>query len=66
MEEEPARIIEGRRPPPEWPFQGEIKVNDLTMKYAPENPPVLKDLSFHIKSTEKIEIWEINIGSFIF
>ncbi|CAG8562619.1 uncharacterized protein OCT59_007764 [Rhizophagus irregularis] len=56
LEEEPPRIIEGHRPPPEWPFQGEIKVNNLIMQYAPENPPVLKDVSFHIKPSEKIGI----------
>jgi ABC-type multidrug transport system fused ATPase/permease subunit len=56
LEEEPSRIIEGHRPPPEWPFQGEIKVNNLTMKYAPDNPSVLKDVSFHIKPSEKVGI----------
>ncbi|GBB94776.1 hypothetical protein RclHR1_02410022 [Rhizophagus clarus] len=56
LEEEPPRIIEGHRPPPEWPSKGEIKVNNLIMQYAPENPPVLKDVSFHIKPSEKIGI----------
>ena len=56
LEEEPTRIIEEHRPPPEWPFQGEVKVNNLIMKYAPDNPPVLKDLSFHIKPSEKVGI----------
>ncbi|CAG8506025.1 1335_t:CDS:10 [Funneliformis caledonium] len=54
--EEPARIIEGFRPPPEWPFRGEIKVNNLIMQYAPDNPPVLKDVSFQIKPSEKVGI----------
>ena len=46
MEEEPTRIIEGHRPPPEWSSQGEIKVNNLVMKYAPEDQAVLKDVTF--------------------
>ncbi|CAI2164969.1 18561_t:CDS:10 [Funneliformis geosporum] len=56
LEEEPSRIIEGYRPPPEWPFRGEIKVNNLIMQYARDNPPVLKDVSFQIKPSEKIGI----------
>ncbi|RIA90254.1 P-loop containing nucleoside triphosphate hydrolase protein [Glomus cerebriforme] len=56
LEEEPPRVIEGHRPPPEWPFKGEIKVNNLVMQYAPENPPVLKNVSFHIKPSEKVGI----------
>ena len=56
LNEEPERIIEGHRPPPEWPSRGEIKVNNLIMKYAPEYSPVLKDVSFHIKPSEKVGI----------
>jgi ABC-type multidrug transport system fused ATPase/permease subunit len=56
LEEEPARIIEGHRPPPEWPSQGEVKVNNLVMKYAPEGQSVLKDVTFHIKPSEKVGI----------
>ncbi|CAG8495374.1 3484_t:CDS:10, partial [Racocetra fulgida] len=56
LEEEPPRIIEGHRPPSEWPSRGDIQVNNLVMQYAHDNPPVLKDISFHIKPAEKIGI----------
>ncbi|CAG8612654.1 13568_t:CDS:10, partial [Racocetra persica] len=56
LEEEPPRIIEGHRPPSEWPSRGDIQVKNLVMQYAPDNPPVLKDISFHIKPAEKIGI----------
>ncbi|KAF0506686.1 P-loop containing nucleoside triphosphate hydrolase protein [Gigaspora margarita] len=56
LEEEPPRIVEGHRPPPEWPTKGDIQVKNLVMQYAPDNPPVLKDISFHIKPAEKVGI----------
>ncbi|CAG8439704.1 11549_t:CDS:10 [Acaulospora morrowiae] len=54
MEAEP--IIEQNRPPPEWPFKGDIEIIDLVIKYGPEMPPVLKGVSIHIKASEKIGI----------
>ncbi len=36
--------------------EGEIKFENLTLKYREELPFVLKDLSFHIKPQEKIGI----------
>ncbi|KAF9298774.1 hypothetical protein BGZ88_004679 [Linnemannia elongata] len=56
LEEEPAAIIEGSRPPASWPHAGEIVVDHLTMKYAPEAPAVIKDVSFTIKAGEKVGV----------
>ncbi|KAK3844230.1 MAG: hypothetical protein J3R72DRAFT_482430 [Linnemannia gamsii] len=56
LEEEPAAIIEGSRPPESWPYAGEIVVDHLTMKYAPDTPAVIKDISFRIKAGEKIGV----------
>ncbi|KAF9539971.1 hypothetical protein EC957_004821 [Mortierella hygrophila] len=56
LEEEPAAIIEGSRPPASWPHAGEIVVDHLTMKYAPDAPAVIKDISFRIKAGEKIGV----------
>ncbi|CAG8581475.1 740_t:CDS:10, partial [Diversispora eburnea] len=56
LEEEPPRIIDYNRPPPNWPPKGEIHVKDLVMQYAPDNPPVLKNISFHIRPAEKVGI----------
>ncbi|CAG8488090.1 12093_t:CDS:10, partial [Acaulospora colombiana] len=52
VEAEP--IIAQKRPPPEWPYKGDIEIRDLTMKYGPELPPVIKGISIHIKAAEKI------------
>ncbi|KAG0336504.1 hypothetical protein BG004_008015 [Podila humilis] len=56
LEEEPAAIIEGSRPPAHWPHAGEIVVDRLVMKYAVDTPAVIKDVSFKIKAGEKIGV----------
>ncbi|CAG8457297.1 10170_t:CDS:10, partial [Acaulospora morrowiae] len=56
LEEEPPRIINNSRPPANWPSRGDILVDNLVMQYAPENPPVLKEISFHVRPSEKVGI----------
>ncbi|KAG0337645.1 hypothetical protein BG000_005188, partial [Podila horticola] len=56
LEEEPAAIIEGSRPPASWPHAGEITVDHLVMKYAADTPAVIKDISFKIKAGEKVGV----------
>ncbi|KAG0335643.1 hypothetical protein BG000_007355 [Podila horticola] len=56
LEEEPPAVIEGSRPPAHWPHAGEIVVDHLVMKYAPDTPAVIKDVSFRIKAGEKIGV----------
>ncbi|CAG8638751.1 2355_t:CDS:10, partial [Racocetra fulgida] len=36
--------------------RGDIQVKNLVMQYAPDNPPVLKDISFHVQPAEKIGV----------
>jgi ABC-type multidrug transport system fused ATPase/permease subunit len=55
-QEAPA-IIEDRRPPAYWPSSsGSLDVQDLTVKYAPELPSVLKGISFTVFPSEKIGV----------
>ncbi|KAG0256860.1 hypothetical protein BG011_004280 [Mortierella polycephala] len=56
LEGEPPAIIEGSRPPASWPHAGEIVIDHLTMKYAPDTPAVIKDVSFSIKAGEKVGV----------
>ncbi|WVF71138.1 hypothetical protein IAT40_005935 [Kwoniella sp. CBS 6097] len=39
---------EGSTPETSWPSRGEIKVENLCVRYAPDLPEVLKGVSFHI------------------
>ncbi|SCU77356.1 LAME_0A00826g1_1 [Lachancea meyersii CBS 8951] len=43
-------------PPPEWPNQGKIEVNDLSLRYAPHLPQVIKNVSFTVESNAKVGI----------
>ncbi|KAK3842992.1 MAG: hypothetical protein J3R72DRAFT_442126 [Linnemannia gamsii] len=56
LPQEPPAVIEGSRPPPGWPNNGEITVEKLVMQYSPDDPPVIRDVSFHVKPREKIGI----------
>ncbi|KAI9013950.1 P-loop containing nucleoside triphosphate hydrolase protein [Phycomyces nitens] len=56
IEEEPAIHIPETTPPPNWPATGSVKVENLVMQYSPENPPVLRDISFNVKPMEKVGI----------
>ncbi|CAG8622686.1 14284_t:CDS:2, partial [Racocetra fulgida] len=54
LESEPASIVPDNRPSSEWPVKGEIFIDNLVMQYGPESPPVIKDVTIHIKDCEKI------------
>ncbi|RKO93073.1 P-loop containing nucleoside triphosphate hydrolase protein, partial [Blyttiomyces helicus] len=56
IQQEPPTIIEGCRPPANWPSKGEIVVKDLSVRYSPDADPVLKDVSFAIRGGEKVGI----------
>ncbi|CAG8489567.1 4162_t:CDS:10 [Cetraspora pellucida] len=49
-------IIDGNRPPPNWGERGEIKFENVVLRYNSYGVAVLKDISFHIKPREKIGI----------
>ncbi|KAH7904349.1 ABC transporter type 1, transmembrane domain-containing protein [Hygrophoropsis aurantiaca] len=58
LPQEPPAIIESSRPPAYWPSSSSgnslIEVEDLVIKYAPELPPVLHNVSFKLNAKERI------------
>jgi ABC-type multidrug transport system fused ATPase/permease subunit len=58
LPQEPPAIIESNRPPAYWPSSSDndslIVVEDLVIKYAPELPAVLQDVSFALKARERV------------
>lgn len=56
IEEEAPAIIESNRPPSDWPSSGFIKVQNLTLRYSPEGPPILSDVCFQVSPGEKVGI----------
>lgn len=56
VEQEPHAHIPATCPRPSWPETGSLRVENLVMQYAPENPPVLRGISFETRPYEKIGI----------
>jgi ABC-type multidrug transport system fused ATPase/permease subunit len=57
LPQEPPVAIEENSPPPSWPSGDSnnlIVVDDLVVKYAPELPSVLHNISFALKGGERI------------
>ncbi|KAF7364891.1 Multidrug resistance-associated ABC transporter protein [Mycena venus] len=52
--EKPA--TESGKPPAYWPASGDLKVEGLSARYSADGPKVLHDISFHIKSGERVGI----------
>ena len=42
------------KPAPEWPDKGEIRMDDVCLRYSEHLPLVLKSVSFSIQSAEKV------------
>ncbi|KAG1769620.1 hypothetical protein EDD22DRAFT_868510 [Suillus occidentalis] len=55
IEQEP-KPTEGGQPPAYWPASGDLRVENLSARYSSDGPKVLQDLSFHIKSGERVGI----------
>jgi ABC-type multidrug transport system fused ATPase/permease subunit len=56
VEQEPPAIVHNKRPEPNWPSQGVVHVKNVSLRYAPDQPDVLKNLSFSIKAHEKVAV----------
>ncbi|KAL8122791.1 hypothetical protein AgCh_010969 [Apium graveolens] len=53
---EPPSVIENNRPPTSWPSKGEIKLQNLKLRYRPNSPLVLKGLTCTFKEGSKVGI----------
>ncbi|KAL3460120.1 P-loop containing nucleoside triphosphate hydrolase protein [Aspergillus heterothallicus] len=53
LEKEPQA---GDQVPAGWPNKGELEVTDLTVAYAPDLPPVLKELNFTLRDGERVGV----------
>ncbi|KXN81115.1 ATP-binding cassette transporter abc4 [Leucoagaricus sp. SymC.cos] len=55
IEQEPKPIKEGE-PPAYWPASGSLVVENLSARYSKTGPKVLHDISFEVKSGERVGI----------
>ncbi|KAG8806117.1 hypothetical protein FRC18_006284, partial [Serendipita sp. 400] len=54
-QEAPAQIPQNK-PDPKWPTTGQVDIKGISLKYRPELPLVLKNISLQVKGGEKIGI----------
>lgn len=54
--EPPLESTPEKKPKESWPEEGKIEFKDLSLKYDPAEPPVLKSLNFVVYPREKIGI----------
>ncbi|KAJ7148957.1 hypothetical protein C8R43DRAFT_1088261 [Mycena crocata] len=47
---------ESGKPPAYWPASGDLRVDGLSAKYSEDSPNVLHNVSFHIKSGDRVGI----------
>ncbi|KZP16764.1 P-loop containing nucleoside triphosphate hydrolase protein [Athelia psychrophila] len=55
IEQEPKPTVGGEAPA-YWPASGDIRVEGLSARYSADGPKVLHDISFHVKSGERIGV----------
>ncbi|KAI0068093.1 P-loop containing nucleoside triphosphate hydrolase protein, partial [Artomyces pyxidatus] len=55
IEQEPKATKEGV-PPAYWPSSGDLRVEKLSARYSEDGPKVLHDVSFHVKSGERVGV----------
>ena len=55
IDSEPGYSTEGR-PPESWPNEGCLNIENLSLTYFEGGPRVLKDISLHISSKEKVGV----------
>lgn len=57
LPQEPPAVIESNRPPAFWPSNSSktlLTVENLSVKYAPDLPAVLHEISFNLKGGERV------------
>src|SRR5437667_9877184 len=50
------RSLPGHEPPKTWPERGAIKVEHLTLRYAPDLPAVIHDVTFGVEPSAKVAV----------
>ncbi|KAG2179922.1 hypothetical protein INT43_003709 [Umbelopsis isabellina] len=56
IDQEPPYIVEDRQPAAAWPTTAAVEIKDLTISYAKDLDPVLKDVSFNVRPHEKVGV----------
>lgn len=55
-EQEAASVIENNRPSDDWPKQGEVRYDAVSMSYFKDGKPALNSVNFTIRAEEKVGV----------
>ncbi|XP_027924832.1 ABC transporter C family member 10-like [Vigna unguiculata] len=53
---EAPEVVEGNRPPSDWPVAGKVELNDLQVRYRPDGPLILHGITCTFEAGHKIGI----------
>ncbi|KAJ3164514.1 hypothetical protein HK101_000431 [Irineochytrium annulatum] len=56
LEQEAPAVIPSNRPPPGWPARGAITIKDLSLRYAPGQPLILRGVSVDIPAGGRVAV----------
>lgn len=56
VEQEPEEYLPDNEPPVNWPNEGKLEVSNLSLRYAPHLPMVIKNVTFNVEPMNKIGI----------
>mmetsp|Transcript_7000 Transcript_7000/g.8876 ORF Transcript_7000/g.8876 Transcript_7000/m.8876 type:complete len:1644 (+) Transcript_7000:14-4945(+) len=56
IDQEPPKEIPETEPRASWPERGEINVQDVSLRYSPELPRVIKNVTFDVEPNNKVGI----------
>lgn len=51
------------KPPPEWPKEGNISLQDVSLKYKGQTKPALGPINVDIKAQEKVSTLILDMGN---
>ena len=56
IEQEAPATVKSKPLPPLWPAEGSISVENLTLRYAPDLPTVIQNVTFKVDPRSKVAI----------
>ena len=57
MDQEAPSVVPSNRPAADWPQAGRVSFSKVCLRYRPELPQVLRNITFDVHAREKIGQW---------
>merc|ERR1719369_228010 len=56
LSQEAPHVIESKRPPSTWPQRGQLQISNVSFKYRPDLPLVLRNITIDVEGGQKVGI----------